>query len=357
MFLENSETVWGDQNVGQPLAAFLIAPMASKRAREPQTVDIEDLVPPKTQKGTALDVVELSRRRDVQFKMHEVESMLTKRQWTYPNPMTGQAVHRDLSQLRVLSFFSKDYSNFLELYSRKPQLFSGIALHFGVSINTGLRKQLEPGVSSSFDTMLAQLLQLAKIAQERGQSIPKSLTIHSNDPFVVLTEVESNRDVDNFDQANFRKLCVLLQSLKIRQLHFGWLDTANGWKFVEKRLLKHGYRVRSFSVPEKLAFLETPFAIAKSFGIRMGTCAETKLIGQRIGKTRLRRSICLPFNKIATTCEAICGVKLAPKKHTRFGDKGCNCQRFGDLLSRPAYADPCQHACLYCFSNPLHYPK
>lgn len=320
--------------------------------------DIEDLVP----SGRSQIVVEFSRRTDYPaFGMNKIVEALENQTITYRNPMPMFSkstnpkafctVDLDPSTVFAISWFSKDYSEFLKAYHDQPELFKKYKHHFCFTINAFEKhSRLEPGLRTDLRDRLRQLESLVEIALEQDEDPNNSIQVRY-DPIVVYDDLKSDeKNLDNCTHLDY--LFPKMNQLGLTRLHFSFLQLSP-WPKIAKRALKyHSIRLFELTTSQKKEFLTTRvLLLASKYNIRLETCSAPDLMNWR---DDVKMGACVPRSSIEAIGHP--SFRLSTKKRQNTNKKVnsedcyCTCVNTRDV----GYYDPkCKHGCVYCFAAPV----
>jgi len=289
-------------------------------------------------------IVCASRRVDVVGNPEQLIPMLAaiENQGTvsYKNPMrTDQVCVRSLSNkdVDIIAWFSKDYSNLIESWSDKLNLYKH---HFSFTINGPARSHLEPGLETSLEARLAQIEWLVEKSKALGEDPNHSIMIHI-DPISVYRIVGEDKDVDTLEHVP--ELFAQMARFGLNRVHLSFTQI-NSFIRTKSRLrkLEKYIIVKELSTEEQQELFDRRILPhSRKFGISVQTCTALNLENAFQGS-------CLGWQDV----ENITGRTIGPVVKTSKGERHCTCYPFYDIGEKSV---PCKHGCRYCFSNPKIY--
>lgn len=256
-------------------------------------------------------------------------------------------------EVKVLSFFSKDYANLINLYPEYADVLDKYKWHISFTLNGEAGSVLEPGLTTTFADRLEQLRWFVEYFKSKNQPINSSIMVHV-DP-ISLYKLPGDETV--YDTlGTFPLLCETMHKLGIRRIHFSFYQF--GWKKVcsrQKKLANAGIvdiLKLSFDKKEDKATLfkllqDKVFKHIEAAGIQLQTCTADEAV--MAFPEFIKMGACVGMADIGVIADV--PFKSPPSKKTP-GERHCVCYPFKDLGDAH---EPCVHGCRYCFMHPENY--
>lgn len=282
------------------------------------------------------EIISASRRTDIPaFYMDLMMDSLKKGMIEVVSPYNVKSlVSLTPGDVKIFSWWSKDYNRWLSEYQAHPDLFHPFGHMFNFTLNG--QPDLEMGVRSTLEQRLTQLEQLVQLFG------PQAIKLRF-DPITVWTETHRISDSktmevrrDNLE--HFPTIVERASQLGIRQIIFAFCLS---YPKVVKRMARVGKTLQSLTIEQQKEILTPMIEITKTHGIQLQTCCGSQLIGyQGIGQSK-----CVDGPLI----EQIYGIHLKTIRKDRGQRDECQCSVSRDIGS---YHMSCRHGCDYCYGNP-----
>jgi len=289
-------------------------------------MDIEDLGNTKE-----YQVISASRRTDIPaFYMDDVVEALKKKQIDVSALCKTQhtLVSLDPKIVKMIVWWSKDYSNWIEKYKENKKLFDKYYHMFNFTLTGG--DELETGIGSTLDERFDQVKYLSK------HFSPKSIIIRF-DPIVYYKIIGKDKILNNMGK--FEEIMKTISKFGIDRIVFSFCIA---YPKVVNRFKKRGKVLVELSVEKKKEIIDDMIKICDGFNIRLETCCNTGLVGY---KKKVFASACVNGDII----EELIGEKLEKNTKDKAQRKECNCCVSKDIGS---YMMKCKHNCDYCYAHP-----
>ena len=245
----------------------------------------------------------------------------------------------DLSDMAVLSCWSKNYELFIKEWENSESLLHDIPLiMFNFTIN-GESKDCElENIKASLDD---RLWQLKWLIENFGMD---SINVRF-DPITHWTE--SGIEKNNLDE--YVNVLDSLQMLNIKRLTFSFCVEHDK---VIQRMARHGKILIIKTLEQKQEILLWMMEEAHIREIVLRSCCEDDLVGFEI-KSKIDNSNIKILKSICVDRLDVVRLLAAKGKSFNGRTKGnrpeCGCVETTDIFS---YNDKCMNGCLYCYANP-----
>ena len=288
-------------------------------------MDIEDLG-----RLVKSEVVSASRRTDIPAFYMDVVVEAMKKGFIMSKTRYGQInrISLDPKDVKCISWWSKDYKNWLVAYNNNPELFGRYKHMFNMTLTGG--DELETGVMSSLGDRLEQMKTLAEMFTPQAVK-------YRFDPIVVYTDLGTSERLNNLKY--FRKITKFASKCGIDEVIIAFCLP---YKQVVARMRRRGKLLIDLSQEGKERILDDLIKIADRYGVKISACSSEKIVGYR---NKIFPSKCIDGNEI----EELLGHKLTKNIKDKGQREECNCVISKDIGS---YTMVCYHNCDYCYANP-----
>jgi hypothetical protein len=292
--------------------------------------DIENTVPPPPGDGAIKfvrsQIISASRRTDIpncympmMIKAIRAGSIDVSGPYGYKARVSLSPV-----DVKLISWWSKDYRNWLELYQgSEHELLSQFHHIFNFTLTGG--DALEPGVKSSFDERLGQLRQLAELFGSDHIKL-------RFDPIVFYRD-QTGQLLNNLQR--FETVISTAASLGIKSVIFAF---CLAYPHIAARMRKYGLTIEPLTLEDKHRILNPLLDFCESQGVQMESCCGSELIGWR----GITGSKCVD----GTLARKIIGHPLTTNRKDPGQRKNCGCVKSTDIGS---YSLVCSSKCHYCY--------
>lgn len=288
-------------------------------------VDIEDIG-----KIVRTEVISASRRTDIPaFYMDMMVEAMKDGKITVTNQYGATStISLDKKDVKCISWWSKDYSEWIKKYVENRELFDRYKHMFNFTL-TG-SDELEKGVKTSIEERIKQVKILSMMF---GPETVK----YRFDPIVIYIDIESGEMRDNMDK--FEMITTELSKFGIDEVVIAFCI---GYKKVVARMRKFGKILVNPTDEVKYKILDKMIGVTDKCKMRISSCCGENIVGYR---NKIIKSKCIDSDRI----DKILDGKLSKTDKDKGQRKECGCVISKDIGS---YTMKCGHKCEYCYATP-----
>ena len=262
------------------------------------------------------------RRLLVGLKEKKIKTLIPRQGWRWI----------DLSNVKVISCWSKDYELFIREYEKPESVLHDIPLFmFNFTINGDSDECVLENIKTSLDVRFNQLKWLIN-------SFGSDCINVRFDP--ITHWLENGVEKNNLDE--FLTVLEGIETLEVKQLSFSFCIDHNK---VTRRMARHNKPLVIKTLEEKHNILRWMMEEAKNRDIILRACCDDGFVGFEHNETKIAKSICVDREIVA---------RLLSDKGFVFGQASrgnrpqCACVKNTDIFGY----EICSNACLYCYANP-----